>query len=175
MLRPAAARTTTCGRSASVWRRHAARATSSPILGPSVYQSFAADFNKDGYADIGLRYTSKGGFYIKHGPAFGDQITSPELWQVVAAFEDTAVGLPARIADLDRVRAALTAGEAEQVDRILVAWRQAPPASGVDRAGGVDRIIGWLRGFAQQRRDFRQGPGAGFPPDVRRTAALRRC
>jgi surface antigen len=40
-----------------------------------VFQPYAADFNGDGYADIGMRNTSNGVFFIKHGPNFGDQIS----------------------------------------------------------------------------------------------------
>lgn len=39
------------------------------------FQPFAADFNHDGYADIGLRDATGGTFFIKHGPSFTDQIT----------------------------------------------------------------------------------------------------
>lgn len=39
------------------------------------YHPFAADFNGDGLADIGLYDQNIGMFYIKHGPSFSDQIT----------------------------------------------------------------------------------------------------
>jgi len=39
------------------------------------YQPFAGDFNGDGVADIGMRDSSNGVFFIKHGPGFNDQVT----------------------------------------------------------------------------------------------------
>jgi hypothetical protein len=39
------------------------------------YQPFAADFNGDHLAVIGMRDTATGIFFVKHGPIFGDQIS----------------------------------------------------------------------------------------------------
>ena len=39
------------------------------------YQPIAGDFNADGLGDIGVRDSSNGTFYIKHGTAFSDQIS----------------------------------------------------------------------------------------------------
>ncbi len=39
------------------------------------YQPFAADFNGDHLADIGMRDAGTGMFYIKHGTGFNDQVT----------------------------------------------------------------------------------------------------
>jgi len=41
------------------------------------YRSFAADFNGDGLADIGLKDMNNGVFYVKHGPSFADQVVYP--------------------------------------------------------------------------------------------------
>jgi hypothetical protein len=39
------------------------------------FQPFAADFNGEGKADIGMRNVDNGIFFIKHGPSFGDQVS----------------------------------------------------------------------------------------------------
>jgi hypothetical protein len=48
-----------------------------PGTGPPVshFQPIIGDFNGDGKADIGLRDSNNGMFFIKHGPSYGDQVT----------------------------------------------------------------------------------------------------
>jgi hypothetical protein len=63
--------------------------TSANCTAPTAnYQPMTADFNKDGFADIGLRDTSIGRFFIKHGQSFGDQISYP--WAAGSHYQSLA-------------------------------------------------------------------------------------
>ena len=70
-----------------------------PAPGPAAQQAVAADFNGDGFADVGLRNTATGLFTLRHGPLFTGQVT--QQWATGANYQALAADFDGdRIGDL---------------------------------------------------------------------------
>ena len=62
-------------------------------------QVVAADFNGDGFGDVGVRSVASGTFTLRHGPSFGSPVTHP--WAMGANYQAFAADFDGdRIADL---------------------------------------------------------------------------